>query len=244
MSENTFFKLYSYSKSNKLMVATLLLMTYLLSSHAWADASNTAVKSPAPTTAGMPATQPGAAPLPLQEALHEQPTSPEFLPDENKMTLTQQQQNVSAYINKMNKLQSLKLEREIAELSKDISAANLATASSDKKLSELLVPSTGGFESKPAPSMTPGALPPISTIQSTNEKNMEMEKSLNDYSIVSISMQLDKWTAVLNYRGKLYSVHVGDILPSNHFMITNISNDGVTLTKNKKSVKINMISSI
>lgn len=190
------------------------------------------------------------------------PISDAFLPSENRALIQKQQKNLGAYIEKVNKLQSLKVEKEIAEVSEAIAAANLSAAKSDKDLSNLLTapaqPTTAADYARKLSqnqSITPAIGPngQVSdkidasgtlTDEQTAAAGTAAPQQNVDYVVVSISMQLDTWTAVLGYQGKLYSVHVGDTLPADKSVVTKITSDSVTLTKNKKAIKINMINTI
>lgn len=155
--------------------------------------------------------------------------------------LQQQQMNEQKYIGKINDLEDLKIQRAIAETNQAIAAAKLATVTAEKNISDLLtrpagqeVP-VGTYANKLAnPGMlgeNSGEAPPMSSTQI-------------EYTVISVSMQLGKWSAIIGSQGKLYTVMIGDVLSPDNSVVTSISKNGVTLRKNGTSRKISMLSAI
>lgn len=165
--------------------------------------------------------------------------------------LQQQQMTEQKYIGKINDLEDLKIQREIAETNQAIATAKLATVTAEKNISDLLT--------KPAaPEIPVGAY-----ANKLATPTMQGESAINDqgtssvaaspsapaapvtptveYTVISVSMQLGKWNAVIGYQGKLYNVTIGDILSEDNSVVTNINKNGVTLKKDGKIRKVSII---
>lgn len=154
------------------------------------------------------------------------------------------------YIGKLNELEELKIQRQIAETNQAIAAAKLATVSAEKDISDLLT--------KPAPVLVPPSAyanqlvaPTVTGQEVVNVNNGTTmppppikEEPVIDYSLISVSMQLNRWSAVLGYQGKLYSVNVGDTLQPDGSVVTSINKNSVILKKDDKTRKVNIVSSI
>lgn len=201
---------------------------------------------PAMTPTGAPAAGSAQQPAVQQQAPQvreaELPQSP---------FLAEQRAAQEDYIKQLNNLQMLRIERDISETQQAIAASKLARVKAEKDVSDLLtkpmeaaVPAgvyagqlAGG---PPAPAgivaqqvAAGGAQPVVQTIPTVQ------------YVVISVSMQLNKWTAVLGYQGKLYNVSVGDVLPTDGSKVVSINKNGVVLrTKTGKTRKISMISSV
>jgi type IV pilus biogenesis protein PilP len=163
--------------------------------------------------------------------------------------LKQQQEEQKAYLDNLNRLQLLKVQREIAETNQAISTAKLATATADKSMSDLLTSPTpppvpaGAYASKlgGAPGEPPSGAPTEgsqTTSTTTTVKVVEPQ-----YTVISVSMQFAKWTAVLGISGKLFNISVGDSLPDGT-VVTSINKSGVTLEKDGQKKKISVLTSI
>lgn len=169
---------------------------------------------------------------------------------ENKLLETQSQTE-EKYVGQLNQLQSLKVEREIAETNQAIAAARLATVTAEKSVSDLLTKPSE--PTQPEVSVPPGAYsaalvnPALEGTQVVPPQNPPPPPKPMEitYTVVSVSMQLGKWTAVLGYEGKLYSVSVGDVLPEDKSIVRSINKNGVTLvSKEGKRRKISILTSI
>lgn len=184
----------------------------------------------------------GATPAPAN------PTQPAQAPEVKQATIMndpqfiqQQQMNEQKYLGKINDLEDLKIQRAIAETNQAIAIAKLATVTAEKNISDLLtkpvvqeIPPAAYANKLANPngqSENPAGIPQIPTVQV-------------DYSVISVSMQLGKWSAVIGAQGKLYSVVTGDVLSPDNSVVTSISKNGVTLRKNGVSRKISIMSAI
>ncbi len=61
---------------------------------------------------------------------------------------------------------------------------------------------------------------------------------------MSVSMQLQHWTAVVGYNGKLYTVGVGDVLPPDGSVVSSINKSAVTLKKEGKEERLTIVSEV
>jgi hypothetical protein len=145
------------------------------------------------------------------------------------------------YVVKLNELEELRLQRQIAEMNQGIAAAKLATVTAEKDISDLLTrPSQ---PSQPIPES-------VYTSQLVNQGAAEtpippppITNPIADYTLISVSMQLHKWSAVIGYQGKLFYVNIGDSLPDNSTVVS-INKNNVILKKDGETKKIAMVSSI
>lgn len=158
---------------------------------------------------------------------------------------SEEQAATQKYIGKVNELEELKIQKDIAETNQAIATAKLATVTAEKNISDLLT--------KPAVSTTPPPPPPSSyatqmgaPIQSivSPPPPVSSPPPLADYTVISVTMQLHKWSAVIGYQGKLFNVDVGDVLPPDSSVVTSISRDSVVLKRNGKVRKVSVVSSI
>ena len=161
-----------------------------------------------------------------------------------------QQDSEQKYLGKINDLEDLKIQRAIAETNQAIATAKLATVTAEKSISDLLtkpvapeVPAGVYANKLTNPANTPenaaglpggGQLPP-GIISSTPQA---------EYTVISVSMQLGRWNAVIGYQGKLYSVVIGDVLPADNSIVVRINKNGVILRKEGRSRKISIMSAI
>jgi len=153
----------------------------------------------------------------------------------------EQQQN---YLDSVNQLQLLKVKREIAETNQAIAAARLATETANKTMSDLLtqpavmpVPPAGNFAGK-----TEAA---ASSAQPAEQSAPPPPPQVLDvpFTVVSVSMQMNRWNAVLGYQDKLYSVTLGDSLFDGS-KVASINKSGVTLVKDGKRRRISIQTTI
>lgn len=212
-----------------------------------------------PTAVTPPAVQ--AQPQPVQ-------TAP--LTVDNTLLETEKKSQ-QKYIDTLNQLQLLKIQRDIAETNQAIAVAKLATVTAENAVSNLLTkpaapiippsaysnmlvnPTQQGTLSTQFP---PGkqSLPTRGeeTAPTTTTTGKPTEAPSNpppsppeaQYSVISVSMQMGQWKAVIGFQGKLYSVSVGDVLPADKSVIVSINRDAVILEKDGKKKKISIISSI
>jgi hypothetical protein len=221
----------------------------------------TEVKSPGAMAAGGPqqaSAQPGSpqAGSPQQAAQPQQPPQPAADNSQSLLKesafLNTQKQIQEKYVDILNELQMLKLQREISETNQAIAIAKLATVKAEKDVSDLLTKPTApassyanqlGAGMPGMPGMPPGSAGPITSAQpSAGGPPATVEKSA-DFVVISVSMQFNKWTAVLGYNGTLYNVAVGDVL-SDGSVVTRITKESVTLKKNDDYRRIGLTTSL
>ncbi len=157
------------------------------------------------------------------------------------------------YMQSLNDLEGLKIQREIAEMNQAIASAKLATATAERNMMDL------SLKSMPVPvsaaAYANGLVAPTaqgevvatpSGVDSTaiNTGKSSSVHATNDYTVISIFMQGDRWTAVLGYQGKLFNVSVGERLPTDGSIVTAINENAVTLQQNGRTKEITMLSSI
>lgn len=197
---------------------------------------NTAASTPGP----MSATAPGGAPspqLPLppkQAVLAKQP--PPLSPHEAQLLQMQQETEVK-YLDALNELQMLRLERDIAETNKAIAAARLDTITAQKSIVNLLKPpvqvtTTTYAQGLVTPATTAGGPPTGAITKPVEETN---------YTVISVSLLKGQWGAVIGYQGILYSVHVGDVLPVDGSKVLNIDKSGLIVEKDGIRRKLSMV---
>ncbi len=189
----------------------------------------TANKAPMQQMAGkQPSNQSGAAPAAMQP---QQVQPLKGLVVANSDVLKKQQEQQQQYLSTVNELQMLKLQKDVAETNQAISAAKLATATAEKNIGDLFVKPV--MPSDYNKLMTPGAVPP-----------QPIGPAPVSYVVISVSMQMNRWTAVLGYQGKLYNVSVGDVLPMDGWTVQSISREGVVLKKDNDTRKISLVPAI
>jgi hypothetical protein len=162
--------------------------------------------------------------------------------------MKQQQQTQKDYLDKLNELQLLKVQREISETNQAISAARLATVTADKSMTDLLtkpaapeVPASA-YANSLSGSVKPGF--PIANGGSAPTTPAAPTVAAPSYVVISVSMQFNRWSAVVGSGGKLYNVSVGDTLPPDGAVVLSISSRGIVLEKDGKKQIVNLISSI
>lgn len=163
-----------------------------------------------------------------------------------------QKQTQQKYIDQLNQLQTLKVQREIAETNQAIATARLATVTAEKSVSDILTKPTPqqvpvGAYSAPLVNPTLTGVPVATEGQPTGaptEVPPPPPTAAASYVVISVSMQLGRWSAVLGYQGKLYNVSIGDVLPIDGSVVASINKNGVLLVKNGERRKISIISSI
>jgi type IV pilus biogenesis protein PilP len=186
-----------------------------------------------PPTTARPATQAGArgpdgaAAMPTPKPTDLTPAKPMTEREAELMRL--QQETQVKYLEALNQLQMLKVQRDIANTSKDISTAKLASVTSEKKIVDMLSP--------PAP-------PPTTTTPIINKSLTDLSAQDVRYTVVSVSQVQYRWGAVLSYKGSLYNVHVGDVLSPDGSTVVAISRNGVTIQKDGVRKRLPLITSI
>lgn len=140
------------------------------------------------------------------------------------------------YVVKLNELEELRIQRQIAETNQAIAAAKLATVTAEKDISDLLTKPSVPMTQQPPYSEQ--LVAPTSTIPVT-----EMIAPIGDYTLISVVMQLHKWSAVLGYQGKLITVNIGDTLPDSSTIVS-INKNSVVIRKDGETKRISIVSSI
>ena len=169
------------------------------------------------------------------------PPKPAEVPQTVPMTereialMTLQQETQTKYLEALNELQMLKVTRDIAFTNRDITNAILGKVESQKKIVEMLAPTA---PLPPPPSASTSTSTQTSSTQTTTTGGLSQEVT---YTVVSISQIQYRWGAVLSYNGRLYNVHVGDILPSDGSMVVAIAKESVTLQSNGVQKKISLV---
>lgn len=224
-------------------------------------------KTPSPTptlvqktTNSVPTTKPTPAPMPQQSQTNV--TNKEILSPIDSSVLEAEKQAQKKYLDLLNQLQMLKMQRDIAETNQAIASAKLATITAEKGVSDLLttpaptpapvIVPPGAYSNalaNPTPSGT-SVLPPTNQPTQTPPPTSPIPPPPNvalpevQYSVISVSMQLGKWTAVIGYQGSLYSVSIGDILPADKSTVVSINRNAVVLQKEGKRRRISILSTI
>jgi len=157
------------------------------------------------------------------------------------------------YVGKLNELEELRIQRQIAETNQAIAAAKLATVTAEKDISDLLttpapsasVYSTGQPVKTSVDVIPPGGAIPNASPSPSEEapKTAPPPAEVVPYKLVSVSMLLNKWTAIVALQNTMFTVAVGDVLPPDGSVVTSISKSSITLRKNGKSRKISITSS-
>jgi hypothetical protein len=166
-----------------------------------------------------------------------------------------QQEAQVQYISKLNELQMLKIQREIAETNQAIAAAKFATVNSEKSIAETLTksaapppsPTTAAEVTSLLPEKNPQdnlpALPTTKTVTKTVTPPPPPPIEVT-YTTFSVVMHEGRWSAVVGYNGRLFDVVIGQQLSPDGSVVTAIDRNGVTLMKDGKEKKIPMNSSV
>jgi type IV pilus biogenesis protein PilP len=187
----------------------------------------------AKNTAGEPGAMGGAVKPPTPVAADIMQPKP--LTANEEAILKLQQETQASYLAALSQLQMLRVQRDIASTNKDISTSKLATATSEKKIIDLLSP--------PQASPTTEVNKNIIAAQAAQSTAVLTTQEVR-YNVVSVSQIQSRWSAVLSFKGSLYSVHVGDILAPDGSKVIAIGNDGVTIQKDGERKKLPLITSI
>lgn len=156
------------------------------------------------------------------------------------------------YVGKLNELEELRIQRQIAETNQAIAAAKLATVTAEKDISDLLTaPAPGSspyLTNQPAKTSVDVTPPSMGGEQSANAsdipKILTPPPEAAPYKLMSVSMLFNKWTAVVSLQNTMFNVGVGDILPPDGSVVTNINKNSITLKKDGKSRKVSITASI
>lgn len=191
--------------------------------------------SPSPAMGGMaPPSMPGA--MPSEDQTQIQPTKVR-----QSDFLATQQEAQKNYLLQLNELQRLKVEKEIEETNQAIAAAKLATATANKNIGDLLAkpvaptpPPSSYANQLEGPTQLGGGptSPPPQIVEET------------PYVVISVSMEMNKWSAVIGNKGVLYNVSIGDVLPPDGSIVSDINKGGVILKKGNTKRKVSLVSSI
>lgn len=207
--------------------------------------------APAGETPAPPAGQPTEGALPA-EAGAPAPPPPSGQLQQATVDLTPQlvevqKESEQKYIDQLNQLQNLKIEREIAETNQAIAVAKLATVTAEKNVSDLLTkPETPPPGTIVGPILPAVITPPPPPPPPTTEVKVELPPPPPEiiYNVTSVALQLGRWSAILSHEGKLYNVTVGDILPPDGSKVIEINNRFVVLQLKGKRKTIGMVTSI
>lgn len=216
----------------KLLGLVLIVMVFGLLWQAYGmfssnkPAATPAIKLAQASPNTMPGT-PSAGPQPTQSAL---PPSDQMASSQNERDLVALQQETQAgYIKALNELQILKVYKDIAEANQAIMAARSSTVDSEKKIVDALAPQAPEQVAQagagPGGPGAPGkAAMPLPT-----------------YQVVSVSEVQNRWTAVVSNSNLLYSVTVGDTLPTDGSRVVAIDRSGVTMVLHGVSTKYSLV---
>lgn len=212
----------------------------------------TPVATPAPGTAApAPTTQPttAAAPQPVAPTPIPEPAVAQVKTESdalNSTVLKIQQDTQAKYITSLNELQMLKVQKEIAETNQAIAAAKLATVTSEKGITDVLTkPSqsmmpTEIISSLPVIQAPPTPPPPAPALSGGVAEAAAKPAApvATEYTVQSVAMSDNRWTALLNAGGKIFTVTVGQILSIDGSVVVSIDRDGVVLSKDGKEKKL------
>jgi type IV pilus biogenesis protein PilP len=196
--------------------------------------ANTAMTAPTPNRSmaanGNKAPDKPSMMIPKQEPL----PKPQAVTPREAELMRLQQETEAKYVAALNELQMLKIEKEIAETNKAIMSAKLDTVHAEKNIVSALTEPTMPPENyaqslggRPVPTTTAQGAAPVQPTES--------------YTVISINRINYKWSAVLGYKGKLYSVSVGDTLPADESRVISIDRSNVVLQKEGKRVTISLV---
>lgn len=208
--------------------------------------------APAPTAAvsanptGAPPTTPGMM-TPTAATLNKPPVAPTT--EREQALLLLQQQTEAKYIEAVNELQMLKIERDIAETNKAIMAAKFDTISSQKRIIELFKPAASptsepnyqGLVGAPPGTVAKNPAPSAQVTQTTTTVQATQATPDVNYVVISVSQLQGRWSAVLGAQGNLYSVFLGDILPPDRSRVVYIDRSGVVVERNGIRKKFSLV---
>lgn len=174
-----------------------------------------------------------------QAAAQNQPAQPPLTPREIEL-MRQQEELEARYIAAVNELQMLKVQKDIAEANKAIASAKLDTVTAQKNTLNALSPQAPTTPEGYAQALAGGQPLPAAAVQTAGASAAAAQQPT--YTVISITNLQYRWSAVLGYQGKLYSVSVGDVLPADNSKVTAIDKSSVTLiNKDGKETKISLV---
>lgn len=171
----------------------------------------------------------------------------------NMELLKLQQQTQADYLASINKLQMLKIQREIDETKTAIANAELNRMTAEKNIADLITSKegmggggemgpigAGGSPTGPTGGFNPLGMPQTTTTTTTTPatvgipaNRMPKEAPLTTYSLMSVAYQGNRWNAVIG-EGKIYkTVTVGDTLDDGS-VVTSINRQEVILKRDNK----------
>lgn len=187
--------------------------------------------------AGMPSAPAAHSTMPMAAATPSVPASatsdmkePRSAPLPINAEMTKLQQSQTEYIAALNKLQMLKLQKEIDEAKTAIATAELNRMTAEKNIADLIttkqdimpVQNTVTPPATTEAGSTPTLTPPAPVVPVVVQEY--------PYTVLSV-VYAKKWTAVVSGQGKLYNVAVGDVLPPDNSKVVAIDKQGVTIKK-------------
>ena len=199
--------------------------------------STTPGANPSMTTAGSPATSDAAQQSTPQQVAHVEGQPPL---SQREMELIQLQQDTEAkYIAALNELQLLKINQSIAETNKAIATAKLDMVTAQKGVVDLL---TTPIVSQASYSQSLSGTPQAATSTTTQTQTTVMATQQQEkYTVISVSQLQYKWNAVIGDKGNLYSVTIGDRLPTDDSKVVSIDKSGVVLEKDGQKRKLSLV---
>jgi hypothetical protein len=162
----------------------------------------------------------------------------------NTEILKLQQQTQADYIASINKLQMLKIQREIDETKTAIATAELNRMTAEKSIADLIT----SKENMPGnidmpPQINPTTVSTTTVVAPAPMPVMPQQPQLIPYTVSSVSFEGRKWTAILTNAGKTNTVVVGDVLEDGS-IVTGITRNSVTLKRDTKVRTLTISSSI
>jgi hypothetical protein len=169
------------------------------------------------------------------------PPAAKVLTPEEQQAMKVQQENQARYIDALNTLQMLKVQKDIADANKDIMKAKEDMITSEHKIVDMLKPvqttNPTAFIDSGGHAVSPSSSAPSSMMNSNSGGN-------NEISVVSITNLQGRWKAVLSTGSRLISVSIGDELADDHSTVIGIDRSGITLEKQGVKRKVMMASVI
>lgn len=162
---------------------------------------------------------------------------------EREMQLMQMQQETQArYLAALNELQMLKVQKDIAETSKDISKAKLDMITAQKDTVDLLSPAkpVAGPDAY-AKGLDQAAFQHAADMAKAAKSNTVTAPDTAEYTVISVSRLRGEWTAVIGAGGTLYNVRSGDVLAMDGSVVVAINRNGVMIEKDGKRTKLSMV---
>ncbi len=189
-------------------------------------------KEPAKVAVNTPPPAPMPTPKPAELPAAPAPLTP------REMELMQLQQETEAkYVAALNELQMLKVQRDIAQTNKDIASAKLDTVSAEKNIVTLLTPETNNNYAQRLANPAMGT--PTGPGQNNEPSPLPIAETA--YTVISVTEIQGQWAAVIGAQGKLYNVHIGDVIPVDNSRVVSINRGGVVLQKGETKRTISLV---